>query len=385
MANRYRPSVLIVSATPPPYSGPEVMTAQLLNSPLRESYRLIHFNITKGRDVSTKARFDLINIVYGLFQPIQLFWLMLRHRPDIVYTNLAQNLGGFLRYASFVLIVALFRKPIAVRVMGDGFNHFYQRSNPLLRRLICQTLRRIDSFVVRAEALKQQFAGLVSPDKLHVIYSGIDTDEFDQPRTRARDDEVRVLFVGYLTKAKGAFDLLQVIPQITASVPNVKFQLMGERVNIERNITYIHNPGSNEAILQQLLARPHVLEHVELLGVQSGQAKISTFVNADLLVLPSYSEAFPTVVLEAMAAGLPVVATPVGALPEAFDERSIRFVEPGNAQQLAEAIAQMIQNSDCRVQMGSYNRRITQERFSLRAHAAQMSALFEGVLGAPAS
>jgi glycosyltransferase involved in cell wall biosynthesis len=307
---------------------------------------------------------------------------MLRHRPDIVYTNLAQNLGGFLRYAAFILIVALFRTPVVVRVMGDGFGHFYGRSSPLLRWVIGLVLDRIDRFVVRAEALKQQFAGMVPPEKLQVVYGGIDTAEFDRPRARASDGGLRVLFVGYLTKAKGVFDLLQAAPQVLARVPNVTFQLMGERVDIERNITYIDNPESNRAILLRLLAQPGVKEHVELLGVQSGEAKISTFVNADLLVLPSYSEAFPTVVLEAMAAGLPVVATPVGALPEAFDERNIRFVEVGNVQQLAEAIAQLAQNPDCREQIGSYNRRVAHERFSLPAHAAQMAALFDAVLDA---
>lgn len=378
-----RPRILVVSPTPPPHSGPEVMTAQLLHSPLKDRCRLIHFNISKQREVNTKARFDLTNVLYGLFQPLQLFWLMVRHRPDVVYTNLAQNLAGFLRYASFVLTVALFRKPVVVRVMGDGFKQFYARANPILRWLILLTLGRIDRFIVRAEILKKQFDHLVPPDKLRVVYSGIDTTMFERPRVRANDEEIRVLFVGYLTKAKGALDLLKTVPMVSARCPGARFHLMGSKLDVERNITYVHNPHSNEAILRQLLARQEIADHVKLLGVQTGQEKINSFVNADIFVLPSYAEAFPTVVLEAMAAGLPIVATPVGALPEAFDERNILFVEPGNLSQLAAAILALAQDRTRRLEMGTLNRQLVQQHFDLSAYAARVEAVFAEVRAAP--
>ncbi len=374
------PKILVVSPTPPPYSGPEVMTAQMLNSPLKNKYQLIHFNISKGREVDTKARFDWINISYGLLQPLQLFGLMVRHRPDLVYTNLAQNLGGFLRYASFILVVALFRKPIVVRVMGDGFNHFYDRSPPLLQWLIKVILKRVDRFIVRAETLKRQFAGLVPPAKLRVVYSGIETQRFNRPRSHPHGDHTRILFVGYLTKAKGALDLLQAVPIVAAAQPNVTFQLMGSKIDVEQNITYVDNPESNEAVLQRLLSRKEVMDHLELLGVQAGEKKVDTFVNADIFVLPSYSEAFPTVVLEAMAAGLPVIATPVGALPEVFDNGAILFVEPGNVSQLAEAVLRLINDSNFRRQIAASGRQIVQERFDLKVYAAQLDRLFAAIL-----
>jgi glycosyltransferase involved in cell wall biosynthesis len=375
-----KPKILIVSPTPPPYSGPEVMTAHLLRSPLTEKYHLIHFNISKGRDVSTKARFDWVNIFYGLYQPIQLFWLLLRHRPDVVYTNLAQNLGGFLRYASFILIAGLFRPRLMVRVMGDGFNHFYAKAHPVLGALIRRTLQQIDRFIIRAETLKQQFEGLVVPEKLRVVYSGIDIEEFDRPRNRQDDDEIRVLFVSYLSKAKGAFDLLQAVPLVTTQQPNVRFLLAGARLDVERNITYVDNPASNEATLQQLLAKKEVAERVQLLGEKIGREKNETFVNADIFVLPSYAEAFPTVVLEAMAAGLPVVATPVGALPEVFDKRHILFVEPGNISQLAAAIVQLAQDATCRQQMGTFNRQTVQQHFDLDSYASRIDVVVTELL-----
>ena len=357
------------------------MTAQLLRSPLKNRYQLIHFNISKGRDVSTKARFDWINVAYGLVQPFQLFWLMVSYRPAIVYTNLAQNPGGFLRYASFVLVVSFFNTPVVVRVMGDGFNHFYARASRVLQWLIRLTLKQITRFIVRAEVLKRQFDTLVPSQKLRVVYSGIAIDDFDRPRSRQRNGQVRVLFVGYLTKAKGALDLLQAVPMVTAVQPQVMFQFMGSRIDVERNITYVDNPQSNERALQRLLSQKEVMEHVELLGVQSGEEKIKTFVNADIFVLPSYSEAFPTVVLEAIAAGLPVITTAVGAIPEAFSENALLLVEPGNIPQLTEAILTLVRDPELRQRLVACGRQMVQEKFNLDAYANRVDGVFREMIG----
>jgi glycosyltransferase involved in cell wall biosynthesis len=383
--------VLVVSGVPPPYSGPEIMTAYLLNSPLKTRFKLAHLNISSGRSVADKARFDLINIWFGLVQPVRLFAMMLRHRPHLVYTNLAQNLGGFLRYASLILVARLFSTPVVVRVMGDGFNHFHRRSPYPLRKLIELVLRNVDGYIVRAEALKQQFNGLVPPERLEVVYSGIDVTEFDRPRTSQVNGPLRVLFVGYLTQAKGAHDLLRAVPAIVRDYdkdpnnPGVVIQMMGERIDVERNITYVDNPQSNDSVLDQLLSREDIGPHIELLGVLSGERKCQAYVDADIFVLPSYSEAFPTVVLEAMAAGLPVVATPVGALPEVFDDNNILYVEPGNVEQLAAAVRRLLADAELRRRMGDLNRETVYARFNLDSHADQVAEVFTRILHGPSA
>ena len=356
------------------------MTAHLLNSSLKERYQLLHFNISKRRSVDTKARFDLINIAYGLLQPIQFFWLMMRHRPAIVYTNFAQNLAGFLRYASFIVIAALFNTKIVVRVMGDGFNHFVQQASGPLNWAIMRIVNRVDIFVVRAETLKRQFDGIAPLHKQKVIYLGIDVQPFIQHEKTQDDNTIRILFVGYLTKAKGALDLLQAIPLAVKDNPQIEFQLMGARLDIERNIVYVDNPSSNESILEQRLTNPDIAPYLKLLGVQSGVSKITSFVNADIFIMPSYSESGPLVVLEAMAAGLPVIATPVGFLPEAFNDEHILFVEPGNIEQIALALNRLILDPNLRRKMGDLNRQFVQRNFDLESYASQVDQLFQSLL-----
>jgi glycosyltransferase involved in cell wall biosynthesis len=378
-----KPKLLVVSPIPPPMSGPEIMTRHLLNSKLGDSYELIHYNISKGREVADKANFDLVNVSYGLIQPLKLFWLLLRHRPDAVYTNLAQNNGGFLRYASFYFICALFRRKVVARVMGDGFGHFYQRSKYKgVIRFFCGMPKR---FIVRAELLKKQFEGVIPYEKLKVVYSGIAVSDFDRPdleEPRAEGDPLRVLFVGYLTQAKGAFDLLKAIPQIVAEHPDVQFRFMGARLNVERNITYVADTGTpQEQVLDELASDPAIESHCEFLGVCSGDDKTREFLNADLMVFPSHSEAFPTVVLEAMAAGLPIVSTPVGVLPEAFDEENIAFVETGDVGQIRDTTLRFLRDAAAREKMGAHNHATARGNFALDHYAERVRGVLDDMIG----
>ena len=378
-----QPRVLVVSPVPPPFAGPEVMTQHLLDSPLREWYDLRHYNISKGRDVATKGKFDFVSIVYGFVQPVKLVWLLLRHWPVLVYTLLPSNLGGFLRYASFVLICAALGRRVVVWVLGARWNHLYESSPAAGRMFLRFVLRRIDAFIVQADGLKEQFAGLVPPEKLHSVYSGINLSSFPVPATREgrqEKQEKKVLFVGYLTHAKGALDLLEAVPGVAAAVPDVRFRLVGEMVDVERGITFISNPASNARRLGDLLGREEVVRHAELTGLQTGIDKVQSFLDADVFVLPSYSEAFPTVVLEAMAAGLPVVATPVGALPEVFSSENIVFVQPGDIAGLTEALVSLLGDAALRRRMGETNRRRVEEEFDDGAYARRVDRLFRTLL-----
>jgi len=152
--------------------------------------------------------------------------------------------------------------------------------------------------------------------------------------------------------------------------------LAGSRLKVEKNITFIDNPPDNEAMIAQLLQNDQIRQHVEFLGAITGPAKIKAFRSADIFILPSYSEAFPTVVLEAMAAGLPVVATPVGALPEVFGAESIIYIPPGDCQAIAQALLRLIRDPELRRRMGRRNREIVGKYFNLQTYAYQLSQIF---------
>lgn len=115
--------------------------------------------------------------------------------------------------------------------------------------------------------------------------------------------------------------------------------------------------------------------------VYLGVEKIRVFADADIFVFPSYTEGFPMVVLEAMASGLPIVATPVGALPE-FLEDGVNgfFVNIGDVDDLVERIEKLITDEELRTEIGLHNREYVVSRFDIKSIAKDLVDIWAGVL-----
>lgn len=252
-----------------------------------------------------------------------------------------------------------------------------------MRDFIRAVLGRISRVIVRADRIRRQFVGLYPNSRIETVYLPFDPHFFDDvgniEKLAAKDGIVRVLFMGHISKAKGAFDLLKSIPQVLERFENVKFLFAGNIIEKEYNITFVENKvGLRESFLGSIDSSN---EHIEYLGVVTGKRKKELLKSVDMLVLPSYSEAFSFAVLEAMAAGLPVVATPVGALPEVFKDReNILFVPIGDVGSLANAILKLVEKPNLRKQMGERNEQVVREQFNLSVFSQRMASIYNAVL-----
>jgi glycosyltransferase involved in cell wall biosynthesis len=144
----------------------------------------------------------------------------------------------------------------------------------------------------------------------------------------------------------------------------------------------VKDTGSpQDEALDRLIADPVIKSHCEFLGVLGGDDKVREFVNTDLFVFPSHSEAFPTVVLEAMSARLPIVATPVGVLPEAFDEANIAFVDTGDVDGIRETVLRLLRDPESRRRMGEHNLATARGNFALDHYADRVRGVLDGMIG----
>ncbi len=112
-----------------------------------------------------------------------------------------------------------------------------------------------------------------------------------------------------------------------------------------------------------------------------GADKVSLFEKCGILVLPSHFENFPLVVLEAAAAGMAIVSTPVGAVPEFFEDgKSAMFFEIGNAQQLASALQTLLQNPGKREQLGAAAREVFVKRLSRSRIMESLDSVYQHII-----
>ncbi len=215
--------------------------------------------------------------------------------------------------------------------------------------------------------------GFYLPHKVEVIRNMIEVDMFanvenaiDFRREWGVDDStVLITVVGYLEPIKGHRYLLQALPNIVRHHPNILVALVGD--------------GELKMQFENQVRESNMGDKVLFAGWQ--QDVPSILAASDLLVLPSLSEGLPFVVPEAMAAGLPIVATRVGGIPEAVVEGKTGFlVDAASALELQQAIVRMLDNPDNMREMGVAGNKRATEEFNVERMVADTCKVYSAIL-----
>lgn len=360
--------LLIALPLPPPYSGQERFTQSIIECGI-EKYSVVHFDTSLGHHAEDRGKFGCKSCLKAIVINIKYIYWINRYRPAIVIHTLARNRMGFIRSGMIIAIGKLSGAKTIALFLGEHFGVFYLNCGRLLKSFIKLVLWSIDIMIVQADYIKEEIKFHFPNLKYKKIYSYLDQAYFQYPENKKKlesaDKASKVLFVGYRSKAKGAFDLLAAIPSIIECCPDTRFLFIGDELKKERNL--VHLGGELDLRLEwaEIIKKYKLEKHIEVhTGIDNATLK-SIYLTSDILVLPSYSEGFPFAILEGMLAGLPLIATRVGALGEVLVENeNVLFVPKGRADILAEKIIILLKNPGIRICMGANNRRLALEKFN---------------------
>lgn len=276
--------------------------------------------------------------------------------------------ASFWRKTLFILPGLLFRIPTVLHIHAGGFPDFYEhRCNILARFIVRYVCDHADCVIVVSTALKRWAESISANPRIVTIYNPVHMPVLADVTLRA---QAQVLFLGRLGSGKGIYDLLHAIHRIIGRHPNIKLILGGDG-ELERT--------------RETVDQLDIAAYVDLLGWVSGPAKALLLAQSAVYVLPSYAEGLPMSLLEAMSAGLAIVATPVGGIPEAVtDGVEGCLVPPGNVEALSAALDHLLSNEDMRHRMGTAGRTKAETIFSSKRIIPLIEELYRQ-LGAIAS
>lgn len=377
MPRRNYPLALVVGPTPPPYNGMSVVTQNLMQSKLAHKFRLALVDTADRRGLANIGRLDTHNILLALKHGIRFLRVLLFTQPDLVYIPIAQNTLGFLRDCLFLIPSRLLCKRVVVHLHGSDFQRFYRGAPPLLRRLIFWTLSHVRRAVVLDESLGFNFNGIVPQERIFALPNGTPPLEGMLPeigsleRHAQPSDTMTILYLGALVRTKGFLELLRSLPYVLQKAPFVRLILAGEHAYPEE---------LKEAA--DFIKKHHLGHCVALPGAVIGKAKARLLAGADIFVLPAVApEGQPLVILEAMSAGLPIIATPQGAIPQTIEDGVNGFLLPPNEPAaIAEKILALVSDRRLREEMGRASRERYLKDYTLDRWEARMEKLFWTVL-----
>jgi glycosyltransferase involved in cell wall biosynthesis len=195
---------------------------------------------------------------------------------------------------------------------------------------------------------------------IDVIPNGVDVSAF---AARRRGDRPlrRVIMVANLRPEKAHEVLIDAAASLVATNPDLEFRIVGD--------------GPRLAELTDLAAARGVDRHVRFFGHRDDVAEL--LCDSDIFVLPSRSEAFPNGLIEAMAAGLPVVATAVGGIVELVQHgKNGLLIRPGDSRGLAHAIQQLIDDRSCAAALGCEARRTIEACYSFERMVSEFERVY---------
>lgn len=269
-------------------------------------------------------------------------------RAGLLHVHVATG-ASFHRKAAFVLLGRLFAVPVVGHAHSGHFPAFYERQGRVGRAWVRFVLNRLTTLVVLSESWAAYYRPLLSPAVPVVV---VPNPAAVPPVVPARPQPVRepvVLCLGRLCTAKGTYDLLDAMPGILERIPGVRLHLGGD--------------GETAAVAERLAREPWGAR-VRLLGWVSGTDKDRELAGAALFVQPSHAEGLPMALLEAMGWGLPVVATPVGAVPQVVEDGVTgRLVPVGDPAVLAAAVADLLSDPAAAADLGAAARLSVTGRF----------------------
>jgi glycosyltransferase involved in cell wall biosynthesis len=333
-----RPRALVVGPTPPPHHGVSIyLESFLASAAAREALDVVHLETADRRSLQNLGRLDAGNVALGVRHVAALVRRVHRHRPDVIYFEISQNAWAYLRDATWMAVAAAARVPLAVRLSGSDFRRFGLESGPFVRRLVAASARSWTRAAVLSHSLRGVLEPWIDAGRIDVVPHGI-PDPFSAPERQARlaarpARPVRTVTVlGALHRPKGIFDFLDAAARLRRTNPGLRFLLAGAWVS-----------EADRAAALRIIATGGLGGAVELVGTVTGEDKLDLLLDTDLLVFPGVQpEGQPTVVMEAMSAGLPVVATDRGAVTDMVRDGETGLVVPaGRPAELAAAMASL--------------------------------------------
>jgi glycosyltransferase involved in cell wall biosynthesis len=284
---------------------------------------------------------------------------LLARRVGLLHVHIASD-ASFWRKALFVLPARLLGVPYILHVHAGDFADYHARCGSLGRAMIARVYRGAEVVIALSEECKRELRSVVPEMRVEVVGNPIGIPPAAAPLDRGPPT---VLFLGVVLERKGVDDLLHAWPTVRAAIPGARLVLGGSG-EVER--------------ARALAERLGIADCVETPGWIGDDDKPPLLEQAWALALPSRREALPMAVLEAMAAGVPVVASRVGAIPEAVqDGESGLLVDTGDPEGLAAALIEMLGDPRRRRSLGRAARRRATAAYSAAVVVPRIDALWD--------
>jgi len=345
---------------------------ELVSKAMENRFQEIHLDTADRRGLSNIGKFDVGNLWLATMHGAKFLLLLATKRPTVVYVPIAQAWLPFLRDCVFLIPAKLTRRRVVVHLHGGYFGTFYRNTTAVMRWIVRFALGGATCAIVLGRKVEDAFEDIVPPSRVRIIPNGI-PDLFKDSATQHQSSGGRtLLFLSTLMAEKGVLDLLRALPQVAERVGSIRTIFAGQ--------WYSQNDREAAAHLLQAFGAEITTEFTGPIGPDRKRELLQ---DCDIFVFPTAYpfEGHPYVLLEAMAAGLPIISTKWACIPEMVEDGVNGFlIEAGDTHALVEKLFVLLTDDLLRRKMGQASRQRYLMQFHFDIFARRLCALFAEAL-----
>ena len=354
--------LMFAGKTPPPYYGTTIWYEIVKEHYLTQREDVGYCEIGIHMPLDTIGELSLRRVVMNVLAVMKYVSALVWYRPKAVHIPVSQSVSGLMRDSLYIIVAACMRRKVVVHLHGSVLDTVIINAPTLYRRYLLALLSNVSYGVVLSERFKSALYNL-GIKRCIVIRNGAN---YELPQRRRSTDTVRILFLSNLQRSKGIELLLSSLSILQSDTTSWAVDVVGNWRDSETESNALRFVQENEL-------------PVTFHGPKYGHEKYQFYVDSDIFVFtPLEQEGHPWVINEALAAGLPIVATDRGMIEDAVQNGRNGFViKDDKPLSIANSLDILIQSKQARSEMGQVSRSVYLESYTLRHMIAEIDKMVQ--------
>ena len=345
-------NILLIGPLPDPVNGEALANQTFINYLGKHKIQHAYINTTGYKDIkSSHGKFSIFKLLQfiGVYRNI----LKIIGHKGVVYITIGQTFLGVVKYAPFIIMTILLKKPYYLHLHGNYLGHTYHTLSGGKKKLFKWLIGHAQGGIVLSESLTSNFQHLLPEEKIHVVENFASDILYNIDITRKQFQQLHLLFLSNLMPEKGIEDFLDAL-----------LMLQQARIPFKATIGGALETSSKHTVMQKMKKIDE--KSLDYLGFINGSLKQEVLKQANVFVLPTYYkiEGQPISIIEALATGNIIVTTRQGGIPDFISEKQGFFVEKKNPANLFETFKYLSENLSSLSSLSQENRQYAIQRFS---------------------
>ncbi|MBN1559447.1 glycosyltransferase family 4 protein [candidate division KSB1 bacterium] len=353
--------VLFILKVPPPYGGGEIEHQYLYNA-LKYDYKFLLF-ARKSHNKAKQGRLSLANVLFGALMIVRVVFVCIVRRPTVVFIWLPKDLPAYLRTIFLAALLRLFGTKVIGDLHGMGFDFLQRRAQKWYLR---HSINVFSTIRVLSPKIAERLRDCGFRNELVPIDNGVAAPNYLKIKTSSFEQPLRLLYLGTISESKGFLRVLELAKYLHRLHVRFSLTVVGEwrdgqfRQNARK---FIKDNGLGFSVLFS--------------GMRLADEKWKILWKSHLLLHFTDWDGQPLTIIEAMAAGVPTIATPVGAISEMIEHNVDGFLID-RVDQATHIITELLAGRLDYDAVSTSARRTFERRFTVEKYIDNIERLVQG-------